>query len=263
MQRPLLTAFCLLILLSSCVQNRKILYLQKGDVNKKDLPKDSVVRKYSIQDFDYKIQSNDIISVRYQSITEKDFNVLSQQVQQGGQVGVGGTNQTLQGELVDNQGMIPVPVVGKVKVAGLSIFEAQDTLQKLANIYLESSIVKVRLLNYHVTVLGSVNGEGLHTFTSNRVSLMEAIGQAGGLDELADRHNIKVIRQNGTSVKVYYVDVLKEDFVTSPFYYVHQNDVIIIPPLRQRPFKKYFATNVSLVLSSLSLALLIITLNKK
>jgi polysaccharide export outer membrane protein len=217
-----------------------------------------------VKDFEYKIQSNDIVSVRYQSITEKDFNVLSQQVQQqGGQVGVGGANQALQGELVDNQGMIPMPVVGKVKVAGLSIFEAQDTLQKLADIYLESSIVKVRLMNYHATVLGSVNGEAHLVFNSNRVSLMEAIGQAGGLDELADRHNIKVIRQIGNSVKVFYVDVLKEDFITSPFYYVHQNDVIIVPPLRQRPFKKYFATNISLVLSTLSLALLLITLNKK
>lgn len=233
--------------------------MQKGDVNKKDLPKDSVVRKYSIEDFNYKIQSNDILSIRYLSITERDFNVISQIQQPQANT----SNPTLQGELVDNEGRIPMPVVGKVKVAGLTVFQAQDTLQKLANIYLESSIVKVRLINFHVTVLGSVNGEGLLTFTSNRISLMEAIGQAGGLDDLADRHNIKVVRQNGSQANVYYVDVLKEDFISSPFYYVHQNDVIIVPPLRQRPFKKYFATNLSLIFSSLSLALFIITLNRK
>jgi polysaccharide export outer membrane protein len=264
MQRHLLQAFCLLVLLSSCIQNRKILYLQKGDVNKKDLPKDSVVRKYTIEDFDYRVQVNDIISVRYYSLTDKEFDVLNQQSQPGitgGNMMIGGA--LLFGELVDSKGEIPMPVVGKVKVEGLTVFQIQDTLQQLANIYLEKPIVKVRLLNYRATVLGAVNAEGLITFNNNRVSLLEAIGLAGGLDDLADRSNIKVVRQQGSKAEVHYVNILSEDFIHSPFYYVHQNDVIIIPPLRQRPYRKYFGQNISLVISSISLLLLVITLNKK
>jgi polysaccharide export outer membrane protein len=259
-----LIVLCGFVFLVSCVPNRKIIYLQKepGFENKKQ-PKDSVVRHYDLEPFDYKIQTNDIISVRYQSLTDQEFDYSSQgQVNAAGNTGnMGGA--LLRGELVDEHGEIPMMVVGKVKVAGLTLFQVQDTLQKIANRFLESTIVKVRLLNYRVTVLGEVNSEGTIVFSNNRVTLMEAIGQAGGLGELADRSNIKVIRQKNSKTEVHYVDILKEDFMKSPFYYVHQNDLIIVPPLRQRPFRKYFSQNISFFLSGISVLLLIISLNKK
>src|SRR5258706_7790006 len=142
MRSILLLFFAGLVILTSCVPNRKYLYLQKNDIDKKNRPSDSTIaRAYTLKKFDYKIQTNDIISVRYQSLTAKEFDFLGQQQNvSGANTGVGNANYLLIGDLVDENGEIPMAVVGKVKVAGLTIFEIQDKLQGLANQFLESPI---------------------------------------------------------------------------------------------------------------------------
>jgi polysaccharide export outer membrane protein len=246
------------MLFSSCVLNKKLTPLQKDDIKSMDLPMNSVVRTYALDTFIYKIQANDIVYVKFESLTPKELDFFS--MNSSPQLAQSVQNGLLFGELVDEVGEIPFPVVGKVKVSGLTIFQIQEKLQKLASQYLDSPLVKVRLLNYHFTLLGEVVSEGTVTFATNRVSMIEAIGLAGGLGELADRSNIKLIRQKGGITEVAYINLLDEDFINSPYYYVYQNDVLIVRPLKQRPFLKYFGNNLSLLVSSISLVLLTITL---
>jgi len=253
---------CLLCLLaSSCVTNKKYQLLQKGDVNMSNLQADSVVRKYDVDDYEYKIQTNDILSVRFESLTPKEYDFLTQAIDPAAaNPFVGGA--LLLGDLVDEQGEIPFPVVGKVKVGGFTVFQIQELLQKLAVNYLESPIVKVRLLNYRITLLGEVNREGLVALNNNRVSMLEAIGLGGGLTDLSDKTNLKLLRQNGNKIDIIYLNMLDENFIKSPYYYVHQNDILIVPPLKQRPFRQYFGQNLSLVISSISLLFLVINITK-
>ncbi len=256
----LLFVFLLLTLaFSACVPNRKYVYLQSADVNKKGLPKDSTLRSYSYNELDYKIQPEDILSIRIESLTSKELDFLAKESAIAGQGLSQQANPLLIGELVDKEGMVPFAVIGKVKVAGLTVYEAQDTIQKIANQYMESPMVKVRLINFRITILGEVNREGNVTLTNNRVSMLEAVGLVGGLADLADKQNVKLIRQKHGKTEVQYLDLLSEDFVNSPFYFVNQNDVLIVPALKQRPFRKYFGQNVALVVSTLSL--LVLTLN--
>jgi polysaccharide export outer membrane protein len=245
---------------TSCVTNRKYQMLQKDDVNKSNLPQDSVMRRYAVEKFAYHVQTNDIINVRFESLTAKEYDFLSTQTIQSASSLIGGA--LLFGDLVDESGEIPFPVVGKVKVAGLTIFEIQDTLQSIADRYLEAPIVKARLLNYRATFLGEVNREGVVTMNNNRVNLLEAIGLAGGLSDLADKTNVKLIRQYGSETKVVYLNLQDENFVESPYYYVYQNDVIIVPALKQRPYRKYFGQNLALVISSISLLILVLNYTK-
>jgi polysaccharide export outer membrane protein len=258
--RYLILLVGLIAILSSCVPNRKYVYLQKNDVNKKELPIDTVVRKYDYKNFEYKIQPEDILSIRFESLTPKEYDFFVPETTIGGQQLSQQANPLLIGELVDMEGNVPFPVIGKVKVSGLTVYEAQDTLQKIANQYMENPLVKVRLINFRVTLLGEVLKEGTVTLTNNRVNMMEAIGLAGGLTDLADKKNVKLIRIRNGKTEVQYLNLLDESFMQSPNFFVHQNDVLIVPALRQRPYRKYFGQNISLVISALTLIVLTVNL---
>lgn len=249
------------LLASSCVTNKKFTLLQRDDVNKRGLVLDSVVRTYPYQNFEYKIQPEDILSVRFESLTPKEYDFFASDATQNLNFTVG-ANALVMGELVDQDGNIPLPVVGKVKVAGLNIFEIQEKLQALASQYMESPVVKVRLINFRFTIAGEVLQEGTIFLNNNRVNMMEAIGLAGGMTDLADKANIKLVRQVNGKTEIIYLNLLSEEFLSSPYYFVHQNDLLIVPPLKQRPYRKYFGQNFSLFLSTVSIALLVVNLSR-
>jgi polysaccharide export outer membrane protein len=260
MVRYFFWAITVAMILSSCVPNRKYVVLQKNDVHDTDMLRDSVLRSYNAKRFEYRVQPHDILSVRFQSLTSEEFDFFGKSNAQVAGAVFGGP--LLFGDLVDEKGELSFPVVGKVVVAGLTVFEIQDKLQALADQYLESPSVKVRLLNFRVTVMGEIGREGTISINNNRATLLEVITLAGGLGELADRSKIKLIRQQGSEVDVQYLNVLDENFITSPYYYAHQNDILVVPPLKQRTFRKYFAGNVSLIVSSVSLVFLVINLTR-
>lgn len=254
-----------ILLLSSCVPNRKLVLLQKDDLkNKKSIPKDSILRSHTLKIREYRIQPLDLLSINFETLSNESdvFDFLSKLTPSTGSGGGGSNNMLQNGILVNAEGYVDYAVLGKIKVGGLTLFEAMDTIQSVASKYLPNVIVRIRMLNFRYTLLGEVNREQTITSSNTRLTLMEAIGLGGGLGELADRSHIKVIRQQGDQSQIFYVDLLKEDFLESPFYYVQQNDVIIVPPLKQRTFRKYFVGNLGIVTTAISFALLIITLSK-
>jgi polysaccharide export outer membrane protein len=260
----------LVLLLGACVPNRKLVYLQKGDElkNRDEIPKDTILRTHVLKTTEYRIQPLDILSINFETLSKEDdvFDFLSK-LSTNSRSSAGGNNATssvvLNGMVVNTDGEIEYAVLGKIKVTGLTIFQAQDTIRAIASRYIPDVIVRVRMLNFRYTVLGEVNGEQTVVSTNTRLTMMEAIGLAGGLTELADRSNVKVIRQNGSQTEVYYINMLDEDYLESTFYYVQQNDVIIVPPLRQRPFRKYFTSNLAIITSAISFVVLIISLSNK
>jgi polysaccharide biosynthesis/export protein len=252
-----------ILFFGSCVPSRKLVYLQKDDLKRrKEIPKDTVLRTHNMSIREYRIQPLDLLSISFESLTTEEFDFFSKSAP-AARTGSSGAGLTLSGIIVDAHGEIEYPVVGKIKLAGLSIFEAQDTLKVIASKYLRDVVVRVRMLNFRYTLLGEVNGEKTVTATNSRLTMTEAIAQAGGLSELADRSHIKILRQVGNETQVFYISLLDEDFIESPHYFVQQNDVIIVPPLRQRTFRRYFTTNLGLITTTIGGLLFFLSISNR
>ena len=132
--------------------------------------------------------------------------------------------------LVDKNGEIDFPVIGKVKIVGLSPSETRELLRvKLAD-YLKDPIINIRIRNFTVTVLGSVNRPGTYDVNGEQITIMEALGLAGDINIKGRRDNIMVIRDfDGT--KVYNrINLNRKDALKSPVYYLTQNDVVYVEP---------------------------------
>ena len=241
---------------AACVPNKKVVLFQKDDLYQEDAPKSTVLRNYDIPAAEYELSEGDIIRIQINSLTDDQFNFFKEdEVRQGG-----GSNIQLAGQIIDKLGSITYPVIGRIKISGLTLLEAEDYIQEVAAKYVTDPVVKIRLLNYRVTLLGEINGPGTYNTFNNKMSFPEALGYAGGFTELADINNIKLIRQIEGKQVVVYINPLEEDFLTSEYYYLYPNDLIIVSPLKQRAFRQYFGENLSLLVSSLSLLFLVYNL---
>ncbi len=256
MIRNVLWFLALVAISSACVPNRKYVLLQKNDLNKKNIPTDTVLRSYQLQLANYKIQPQDQLSINISTLTPDEFNFIKElnPVQGGGM----GNNMMMAGYLVDNDGNVTFPVLGKVRLSGLTIFEAEEKMKDVLKSMLRDPVVRIRLLNFRFTFVGEINAQV--TSMNPRITMIEALAMAGGLTELSDRENIKIIRQRGDQADVFYVNLLKEDFVSSPYFYLQQNDIVVISALKQRPMRMYWTQNIGLFVSTLSVVLLLANL---
>lgn len=148
--------------------------------------------------------------------------------------GLGGSGRIEQVDyLVDQDGMIDFPVIGKIKISGLSPDELRIMLRDLLSDYLKDPIINIRLRNFKVTVLGEVTRPGTYPVNSEQITIMEALGFAGDMSLRAVRDNVLVIRTFG-GTKVYTrVDLTSKEVTKSPVYYLTQNDVVYVEPNKQ------------------------------
>ncbi|QBZ97884.1 polysaccharide biosynthesis/export family protein [Flavobacterium sangjuense] len=215
--------FLLLLTLTivSCASKKDILYYQ-------DL-KDGT-QEY-INYLPSSIQINDILYIRISALipeSAEPFNI---------QIGANANNinmetYRIQGYLVSQEGSIVFPILGTIKLAGKSTIEAQNLIAKMLSDggYIKEPTVSVRVINSKITVLGEVKSPGTYSYDEQNLSLNQAIGLAGDLTINGVRNDIMIIREvNG--VRTYAnVDLTSSDWFSSPYYYVKQNDIIIVNP---------------------------------
>lgn len=132
--------------------------------------------------------------------------------------------------LVDREGYIDFPVLGKVKAGGLTKIQLSDQLTKDISQYVENPLVKVSLVNFKVTALGEVNRPGPISVKNDRISILDLLGQAGDVTINANRKNVLVIRDKDGKVEHGRIDLTDPALFASQFYYLQQNDVVYIEP---------------------------------
>lgn len=189
-----------------------------------------------------RIQKNDQLSIRVFSastkpeISDAPYN-LPVQNQQGSQ---GGGGQMMAGFLVDANGNIEYPQIGIIKVEGLTKIELAELIKQKINekdSVLTNPSVIIRFLNLKVTVLGEVNQQGPISVPGERVTILEAIGLAGGTTEFGIRNSVKVMREIDGKRETGLVDLSSENLFASPYYHLMQNDVVVVDPTRRKAKK--------------------------
>ena len=150
-------------------------------------------------------------------------------------IAAGGANPgTLIGYLVDSQGDINFSIVGKIAVINKTIREVELIIKDKLSSYLKNPTVIARILNFRVTVLGEVNSPGSFNLKSDRVTLLEILGLAGDFTPYSNRRKVLVVRESGGERITGFVDTQSSEIFSSPFFYLKQNDVIYVDPIKQK-----------------------------
>jgi len=229
--------------LFSCASRNNLIYFYNStNINSKD----------SSSKYTPTLKSDDLLSIIVSTIdpdAAKPFNLSVVSYSTNGQItGI----PTIQGYLIDSEGMIDFPVIGKIKLAGLSRSEATELLKEKLNVYISNPIVNVRILNFKISVIGDVRNPGSYTIPNERITILEALGLAGDINITGIRKNILVIREKNGVKNGYRVDITSSDILNSPVYYLNQNDVVYVEPNKTKINSSKSSSNTSIILTSIA-----------
>lgn len=235
------------ILFSACNSTKEVVYLQ--DVV--PLKQQDIERKYEVF-----IHEDDLLSIM---VNSKDpelalpFNMPSVTYQIGSE---SPGQQRVLGYLVDTNGDIDFPILGKIHVAGLSRLELRDLIKEklISGDYIKDPVVTVQFLNYKVSVMGEVARPGSFTITGDRITLLEALSMAGDLTIYGRRDRVAVIREENGKRTILFHDLRSSEIFTSPCYYLQQNDIVYVEPNKAKAGQRDINQNnsVSVWLSAVS-----------
>lgn len=244
-----ITAMLAIILLTSCkTSQNKITYFQDLERN---------VLTDSIANYEIKICPDDQLSIYVSSIDPNAVGIFNLQTPD-------------QSYLVDSKGYIDFPVIGKIAVAGKTRNELVDIFKDKISVYAKSPIVTIQIINFKVSVLGEVNKPGAQVMPNERVSILDAIGMAGDLTLYGERSNVVLIRDNNGKKEYHRFDLTSSEMLSSPYFYLQQNDIIYVEPNKARKGNAKYSQNAQFnisvastvvsaisVLASLTIALLV------
>ncbi|MEP7141320.1 MAG: polysaccharide biosynthesis/export family protein [Ferruginibacter sp.] len=267
-----LPALFLLILVSSCTPTKNLGYF-------KDLKDSSRIYSQIIQStYELKLQPDDIVQILINSVNPEAtavFNLgnttpaIGSTAHQSRSQGTPDDNishSTIsdptggnKGYLVDKNGGIDFPVLGRIKVMGLTTTQLKEQLKTKLDTFLMQPIVNVRLLNYRITVLGEVAHPASYAIPGDHITVIEALGMAGDLTIYGKRENVLLVREENGQRRFIRLNLNSSDLFRSPYYYLKQNDALYIEPDASKlsSLDTGFYRKTSLVISVLTLLVLI------
>ena len=241
--------------LSSCVSKRNSYFLRDFDS-----PIDADRVQHA--DKDYIVKRNDNLYISVKTINPEVNAMFTPS--DGGTSGMASNmystevGQHILGYQVDNNGDITLPVIGAVNVAGRTLKQVKEQIQKRADEYLKGADIQVRLLNFRISILGEVNRPGVYYNYNNTLTVLEAIGMAGGATDYAQLKEVLVVRRGDAAVNPYQIDLTKKSTLASQAFYLQPNDVVFVRPQKQKNLKLN-SEMYSILLSSITTMILIIS----
>lgn len=257
MKKLYLLFFLLPLVLTGCSSYQKSLYLQN----------DAVINQSTQgQLYDFRIMPKDILTILVSTTdpaaSAPFYRKLGQDKETTSSSTVGMQNLDLLGYLVDNNGEIDFPVLGKIQVIGLTTRECEALLREKLKPYLkETPLVTVSSSNYKFSVLGEVNAPGTYTVQDEKVTIFEAIAQAGDMTLFSIRDDVQLLREDSEGRRqVIHLNLNDANITQSPYFYLQQNDVIYVKPTKAKVRTNTFNSNASMWITILSVLTSISTL---
>lgn len=245
------------IAMTSCTSYKKVYYLQ----NSAQIDTTTVTEFY-----DARIQPKDMLTITVSSEKPEaaiPFNLtIPTALNSGNGANRSLTSQpTLQNYLVDNEGYIDFPILGKIHVAGMTKGELEEYVKEhIKSNFTTAPIVTVRMSNYKVTVLGEVNSPGVKTIANEKVNVLEAVAMAGDLTIYGQRDGVKLVRENLDGTKqIIPLDLNDANLIYSPYYYLQQNDILYVEPNKAKARNSDVSSMTSMWFSATSLLMAVIT----
>jgi len=247
----------------ACVSNEKIIYLQNLEGNQ-NISDDELI-PYEIPE--YKLQYNDIVDVNIQTVEDLLLNGFNnkaamggnQQMQVAGQSG--GDIYYMTGYTVNKEGNIRIPIVGEVNVKDKTLEEARYQIESQLKQYVTTEVyVKVKLGGIRYSALGEFKRPGKFVVLQDRMTIFEAIANAGDLTNISKRDEILLIRQYPEGTKLHRLNLNDRQLIQSPYYFIQPNDQIYAEPMKVREIGsgENAAQSLALIISAITAAVLII-----
>ncbi|HEY5124341.1 MAG TPA: polysaccharide biosynthesis/export family protein, partial [Ignavibacteria bacterium] len=204
---------------------------------------------------DYRIQTRDILYITVKAMTS-DGTIMDFLASSGSNAGVnlaqGESGGYLYGYDVNPEGNIVIPAIGTVKVDGLTLEETKKLLQESANKVFKNSTVECKLLSFKFTVIGEVRIPGTYMNYNNYLTVLEAVGRAGGVDDFGDRSKVLVVRPIDKGTRTFSINLQDKKLLTSEAYFLLPNDVVIVQPLKHKIFNMNLPTFSFILTTALS-----------
>ena len=252
-----LFSLVILTLMGGCVSSKKIAYLQGSET----LTTAEYAQTTPL--YDARIMPKDLLTITVTTTdpeASKPFNLLTPTVTTG--ITTVSSQGQLQTYLVDNNGQITFPVIGKITVKGLTKNEAEDKVKGLLKTYLkEDPVVTVRFVNYKISVIGEVSRPNTFTISNEKVNIFEALAMAGDMTIWGQRDNVKVLREDAEGNKrVIMMDLNDPYVIFHPDFYLQQNDVVYVEPNKVKAKNSGIGSATGLWLSGTSIVISVATL---
>jgi len=222
--------FVTILFFASCGSTKRVVYF----VN--DTPPDSnVTFQEIVPHTEAIIQPNDIVAINIASTSFLPDDRPNQVFLEGGlATDEGGVANGKNSFLVDSSGFIDYPRIGKIQMGGLTVPQAKEKLVAKLKDYLKQPVVEVRIVNYRITMLGEVGSPGILNAPNHKITIIDALAKSGGIPISGRKDNVLIIRETNGRREFAHIDLNSRNVFNSPYYYLHQNDIVYVEPSRLR-----------------------------
>lgn len=257
-----------LLFLSSCTSQKNLIYLQGEENDKGEIMYNYAENEHNYSP-DYILAEQDMLYIQITSTVGNEANSLFNSTASNNNM-VTDNGLYLNGFVVDKNGDVALPLIGKVYVKGLTVEQAEKKIKEKAEEFVQGAIVSCKMVNYKVSVLGEVSRPGTYTFYQPSVNIFDVIAEAGDLTYYGNRHKVKIVRKTSKEDIIYTLDLSDASILQDKRFYLQPGDLVYVEPNKSTKSLSTLnaplgtiTSSLSIIASVISLVTLVLSLNNK